>query len=241
MADKPKYNVIVIGAGGTGTYFLKEFSRFLCGKNKMINSYTIFDGDVVEEKNLARQAFCEDDIGFNKAVVMADALYSSFDVRWDAYSAYLTELSQLTALEKKNTIPLIVGCVDNHGCRMLLEQYFDECDNICYLDSANEFSAGEVIFSYKVNGKVLSPTRSHYFPKIKESDVRNRTEISCEELNNVAPQHIATNMCAGNILLKEVTSLLEGKAHLGMVTFDLDNYYQEFMLYDSNSGQLQLV
>ena len=48
--DKPKYNIIVIGAGGTGTYFLKEFSRFLCGTSSVIESFSIFDGDVVENK-----------------------------------------------------------------------------------------------------------------------------------------------------------------------------------------------
>ena len=235
--DKPKYNIIVIGAGGTGTYFLKEFSRFLCGTSSVIDSFSIFDGDVVENKNLARQAFTADDIGFIKSTVMADVLSSSFNVPWQAYPTYLTEISQLEKIEKKDTIPLIVGCVDNHGCRLLLEEYFNKCDNICYLDSANEFSTGEVIFSYKANGKILSPTRSFYFPKIKESDTRNRTEISCEELNNVSPQHIATNMCAGNILLKEVTALMDGKAHLGMVTFDLDSYYQEFFPYGGNMEQ----
>ena len=49
------FNIIVIGSGGTGTYFLKEFSRYLSGNRKvlkMIQSLTIIDGDVVEKKIL---------------------------------------------------------------------------------------------------------------------------------------------------------------------------------------------
>ncbi|AOZ97859.1 ThiF family adenylyltransferase [Butyrivibrio hungatei] len=232
---KIKYNIAVIGSGGTGTYFLKEFSRFIAGGNPNIGSLYIFDGDVIEDKNLARQAFTKEDVGFNKASVMADVLSSAFSLNWRAFATYLTEIDQLKNLSNNTGsimyIPLIVGCVDNHACRMLLEDYFNANDNVIYYDSANEFSTGEVIFSYKLNGKVLSPTRSHYFPQIKNADLRSVTEMSCEELNNVAPQHIATNMCAGNILLKEITSMLSGKPNPGMVTFDTDTYYQEFVPY----------
>ncbi len=237
-SNESKYSIIVIGSGGTGTYFLKEFSRFIAGGLKCISDMYIFDGDVVEDKNLERQSFTKDDVGFNKASVMADALSGAFNLRWVSYSSYLTELEQLTRLERKEITPIIIGCVDNHACRLLLEEYFDKCENICYFDSANEFSTGEVVFGYKINGKVISPYRSHYFPKIKETVQKKRTEMSCEELNEVAPQHIATNMCAGNILLKEICSLFSGNPHPGMVVFDTDNYIQEYMPYVNGNTEI---
>ena len=238
--NKTVYNVIVIGSGGTGTYFLKEFSRFIAGGNNNVNKLIIFDGDVIENKNLARQSFTKDDVGFNKAAVMADVLSGAFDLNWVAHATYLTELKQLEDISKecaygKTIIPIIVGCVDNHACRLLLEEYFNSHENVIYFDSANEFSTGEVVFSYKLKNNVISPTRTHYFPHIKNADLRKVTEMSCEELNNVAPQHIATNMCAGNILLKEICSLFEGKPHPGMVTFDTDNYYQEFVPFNNGN------
>ena len=233
------FHVIVVGSGGTGTYFLKEFCRFIAGGHQLVSKLTIIDGDVVEAKNMERQAFAEEDIGLNKAVVMADVLSSSFDlVKVESYSEYLTKLSDLENIagysSYSHTIPMIIGCVDNHACRLLLEEYFNNSDNCIYLDSANEFSTGEVIFAYKKDGKVISPCRSHYYPEITKS-TKKVTEMSCEELNNVSPQHIATNMAAGNILLKEVCSILSGTSHPGMVVFDLDMYYQEFYPYKDNA------
>ncbi len=226
-----RYSIIVIGAGGTGTYFLKEFSRFLSGKSDLpVASLTIFDGDTVEHKNLERQAFTEDDLGQNKAAVMAEVLNSSFDLNWEAVGEYLLKPGQLKEEVGTGTVPIIIGCVDNHACRLVVEEYVSSVENCFYLDSANEFDTGEVIFSYRVKNKQISPCRSHYFPKIREKS-KARNEISCEELNNVAPQHIATNMAAGNILLTEVCALFDNLPHPGMVTFDLSMYSQEYVPY----------
>ena len=231
------YNMVVVGSGGTGTYFLKEFSRFIQGGHRSINKMTIVDGDTVEEKNMERQAFSQEDVGFNKATVMADVLSSAFELKWGAFSKYLTTLDELKdVLGSSTSTPLIIGCVDNHACRMLLEKFFEESRDCIYLDSANEFSTGEVIFAYKKGGKVISPCRSYYYPEVASNSNKKVTEMSCEELNNVAPQHIATNMTAGNILLKEVCSLLSGNEHPGMVTFDLDMYYQEFWPYKNEEN-----
>ena len=231
------FHVVCVGSGGTGTYFLKEFARFIIGGHRAIEKITIIDGDIVEEKNIERQAFSIEDVGLNKAVVMADILSSAFDIEINAYAKYITSVEQLELIVGKYSIPIIIGCVDNHACRMILEDYFNKCDTIAYLDSANEFYAGESIFAYKKEGKVISPCRSHYFPAIKNQVNKPVTEMSCEELNNVAPQHIATNMMAGNILLKEVCSLLQGQTHPGMVSFDLDMYYQEYYEYKATESE----
>ena len=69
----------VIGAGGTGSYFLKEFCRFAQGR-KDISEVIIYDGDTVEEKNLSRQCFTVEDVGRNKALVMAEILNAAFDI-----------------------------------------------------------------------------------------------------------------------------------------------------------------
>jgi len=230
-----KIHICVIGAGGTGTYFLKEFSRFAHRGIRAISNMSIVDGDIIEAKNLERQAFSQDDIGLNKAACMASVLSEAFELDWVAYNFYLTSLSQLESIFSGTEIPFIIGCVDNHACRLLLEEFFNKTDTIAYLDSANEYSTGEVVFSYKKDGKVISPLRSHYFPAIKTSDMRKRTEMSCEELNSVAPQHIATNMAAGNILLKETCSFLDDTHHPGMVLFDLDNFIQEYIPYTNQT------
>lgn len=228
---KIKYDILVVGAGGTGTYFLKEFSRYISGNpaaKKFVRELMVMDGDVVEKKNLARQCFLPEDIGREKAVVMAEALNDAFDLQWSAYPQYLTTMEQLEAriplaLKEQGAdavIPLVISCVDNHAARLLLEAYFDKAQNLIIFDSANEFENGEAVFAYKMKGKVLAPCRSTYFPDIREGDLRDRTEVSCEELNNVAPQHIFTNMYAGLVLCSAVADLFNGNARTGWVSFN---------------------
>lgn len=236
---KIKYDLIVVGAGGTGTYFLKEISRFLSGNSSkdLIKSMHIFDGDIVEEKNLQRQCFTADDIGRNKAAVMAEILNEAFGMSFVAHPSYVTKVEQITKCFTTTTsqivkiVPLVISCVDNHGCRLLLEELFEQIPSMILLDSGNEFTTGEVVYSYKMDKAVYGPVRSHYFPDVKEGDLRNREEISCEELNNVAPQHIFTNMQAGNLLCAGVANLFDNKITPGFSYFNSLSYECGFRAY----------
>ena len=236
---KKSYVFIIVGAGGTGTYFLKEFSRFIAGNEcaKRIEGMYILDGDSVEKKNLARQCFLEEDIGRNKASVMAEVLNEAFELSFVSFNQYLTDKETLKEIMKshysyaKHTIPVIISCVDNHGCRLLLEEYFKESKDCIYYDSANEYDTGEVVFAYKFGGKVVGPVRSHYFPGMKHEDTRSREEMSCEELNAVAPQHIFTNMKAANLLLTGVANLLSGIVTPGFSYFNALKYESSFFHY----------
>ena len=230
------YCLIVVGAGGTGTYFLKEFSRFIHGTDalKKFKSMVIFDGDTVEDKNLARQCFQEDDIGMNKAAVMAEVLNEAFDLKWESFATYLTEKKQLESIVGSST-PILISCVDNHACRLLLEDFFESNKTCIYFDSANEFETGECVYSYKKDGVVEGPVRSHYFPDIKQRQHKKVTELSCEELNNVEPQHIFTNMFAGNLLCSGMTKLLERKHTPGVAYFNAMEPECTFIPYKSES------
>ena len=225
------FDVIVVGAGGTGTFFLKEFSRFLYGNSAPVRNLFIIDGDRVEASNIARQAFEEEDIGRAKSAVMAEALNDAFNLKWRAIDTYVLEKEQVERLLRTTATPLIVGCVDNHACRLVLEEAFLGATDMIYLDSANEFSSGEVVFGLKETGCTTGPCRSFYFPDVLRGDLRNVTEVSCEELNDALPQHIATNMMAGNILLSAVCRILEGERLSGFVSFDAESFSSEFYPY----------
>ena len=74
-------DIIVVGCGGTGSHYIKELGRLLYGRyagGKI--RLTLVDGDVVEEKNLCRQAFLEQDIGRNKAEVMSEILMEAYGI-----------------------------------------------------------------------------------------------------------------------------------------------------------------
>ena len=210
MEKIKKFTLLVVGCGGTGTYFLKEISRYLANKNRdKLASMVIIDGDTIEKKNLSRQAFDIEDVGRNKADVMAEVLNDAFNLKWKAYCDYIFNVSQIECLIKNGTIPVIIGCVDNHGCRLILEEFFYSEQSCIYFDAANEEAQGECVFSVNINNTVASPTRSYYFPDMLNSDVRGRDAISCEELNNSAPQHILANMTSGLQLLSAFVQLFE--------------------------------
>jgi len=72
--------VFIIGCGGTGSWFVRHLLKEPDLFEKEFTFY-LFDHDIVEEKNLVRQDFTEDDVGRHKAVVMAEKL---LDVGIDA-------------------------------------------------------------------------------------------------------------------------------------------------------------
>ncbi len=229
MAKSFKYTLLVVGSGGTGTYFLKEISRYLSTKDKTsLRKMIIIDGDVIEKKNLSRQAFQQEDIGRYKADVMTEVLNDTFNLNWVSYSEYLFKVEDLKDLVAVGTIPIIIGCVDNHGCRLLLEQFFYSSDNCIYFDAANEERAGECVFSSMVNGVCFSPCRSYFFPDMLKGDVRGRDTISCEELNNSSPQHILANMTSGLQLLSAFVSFFEdGTMATGYSVYDVFRFFNK--------------
>lgn len=233
MKKKVTFDLIVIGSGGTGTYFLKEISRFLSSSNNakdLVASMTIIDGDTVEGKNLSRQCFTEQDIGLHKASVMAEVLNQSFGLNWRAYTEYITDISQIKKHCEKN-IPVIIGCVDNHAARLVCEGFFNSQTSCIFFDAANEYEHGEVVYSYKIENHLIGPLRSHYFPDILSGDLRSVTDLSCEELNQSQPQHILTNMTAGLALCSAFCKLLHGTVEPGVTFFNSAGFYAEFMPY----------
>lgn len=228
------YDILVIGSGGTGTYFLKEFNHYLARNTeaqKLVSSLTIADGDIVEDKNLDRQCFLTEDIGRNKASVFADILNDSmdgynvrnaFNIRWNACCEYITSIEQLEHLLNIGgtqeiyssysqvltiKIPLIIGCVDNDACRLMCEEFFNKLDYCFYYDSGNEFSTGEVVYAHRFKGKTLSYEKSYSFKSMFSGDLRHVNELSCAELNESAPQHFLTNMTGAQYLLRGVVTL----------------------------------
>lgn len=232
MNKKFIFNYIVVGCGGTGGNYLKEFCRFISSldKDSQRNIRVCFvDGDIVEEKNIARQPFLLEDVNQNKAVALSEICGATFNLdNLTAYPHYLTKVEQVKEINRYMNhnmstadFTVLIGCVDNHQARQVLHEYYNQCSNILYFDSANEFSNGEVVFAAKINQKEVCPPRGYYFPEVLTDTSPNREEISCEELNAVAGQHIVTNIMAANVLLSASACLIkDGTIPRGIVFFD---------------------
>ena len=69
-----KFTFYIVGAGGTGSYLVRDLARIISVYNEKYNrndEIVIIDQDIVESKNLTRQNFIRNDIGKNKAEVLA--------------------------------------------------------------------------------------------------------------------------------------------------------------------------
>ena len=80
--------VIIIGAGGTGGYVIPHLYRISFAAERSMR-ILVCDGDVVEEKNLIRQNFVEQDVGRNKAQVLAERYSAAFGIECEYIPALL--------------------------------------------------------------------------------------------------------------------------------------------------------
>ncbi|HAJ60120.1 MAG TPA: thiamine biosynthesis protein ThiF, partial [Cyanobacteria bacterium UBA8543] len=73
LAPHKQIQFIQVGCGGTGGFLAPMLARLIFALEKVgINASGILvDFDTVETVNVPRQNFCEADIGFNKADVLA--------------------------------------------------------------------------------------------------------------------------------------------------------------------------
>lgn len=120
---------IVVGAGGTGSYFIPNLYNYL-NSAKYDSDVAIVDGDVVEEKNLLRQGFYAHDLDKHKSTAIYDRLienekeyvtlynYPKFINNVDDVFNIVTELSE-NNVNKYSEINLI-SCVDNNMARLRL-------------------------------------------------------------------------------------------------------------------------
>lgn len=241
-----RYRIAIVGAGGTGSHFIARFSQFL---NSFFNSNVLWDvimvdGDHVEDNNLSRQIFLEEDLQQNKAETMALAVAESYGLNFLSYPHYLDSVDDLQSVFRNlrdssytndkyiTNINVCIGCCDNHRCRQIMEKWFEHQKNAIYIDAANEFSVGEVVTAIKIHEKIIAPPRSFYFPEVLEDKSKRRSEESCGVINQSAPQHITTNAEAANIILSIMAQLLTtNNITGGIVYFDTFKFTKVFRKY----------
>lgn len=168
-------SVILIGAGGTGSRLMPALSQLVKDSIKEHNPLAwmlqlpiyVFDGDVVEEKNLKRQNFMADDIGKNKAAVVARRYSMAYKIPIHAVPSHFSihtlgagQQATLTTGEAVNmgTIlerPLIIIAVDSPEARRdilaVIASYWRHSQgrvngDMFVIDAGNEDDFGQVKF-----------------------------------------------------------------------------------------------
>jgi len=155
--------VAVIGCGGIGSYFAQHIDRLLDLGQIKDHSFTFFDDDTVEKKNILYQNFEPGDIGELKT--------SALEFRF----LNLAFENRRVELKDLNGYDLVILCADNNLIRRHAFKAFTD-SNIPFIDA-------------RANGKMIgifSSETDNYMSTIDESSesqsCQNPFQIAKEEI-----------------------------------------------------------
>mgnify|MGYP003384325545 CR=1 FL=1 len=139
-----KINVVVIGAGGTGSQMVTALARLnhalmAFGHPHGLNVLLV-DDDTVSETNLLRQSFYPCDIGQYKAPVIINRVNAAFALDWTSCIARVTANSNLSNFH------IVIGCVDTRAARKAIYQASNNNFIKYWLDCGNRLADGQIIF-----------------------------------------------------------------------------------------------
>ena len=224
----PKYHIHVIGAGGTGGYLIEYLSRLLSATSTSLH---VYDGDMVESKNLERQNFSEGDLNGFKAEAIVSRVkeqlpYSKMEIT--AHNTYVTteediSVDMLLELgENQDEQLMIVLAVDNVATRRLINSYislFQELDmQVLFFDSGNDMFSGQcVVYSsepvtlelpFEKPRKVMLPTMLEIFPDIDVLDENPGATQNCADNSQSEPQAMMANVINATTLANSIYQVM---------------------------------
>ena len=174
-------SIYLIGTGGTGGFAFTNLARLLAGANVPIS---IFDGDIVEPKNLKRQQFGKADIDSPKAQALADwASRTILDCPpIGVINDYVTDSDELLAgiclSTPDDAVPLIISAVDNVATRKLINQALEDLPEYIAIDSGNHDQGGQVVLT--TNLEVVESQGFETPKQVKLATLMTKTQ----DLNN---------------------------------------------------------
>ena len=174
-SKKAPVKIVVLGAGGTGGYVIPHLYR-LGYASEHPTRILVCDGDVVEQKNLIRQNFVEQDIGRNKAQVLAERYAAAFGIECEYRPEFIETQEELYTLTEPDRVPypmepqrvILLGCVDNNKSRQLCHRVFEQKRNLIYIDAGNGEHTGQVVCGVRQNGRTLYKPVCSLYPDLLE-------------------------------------------------------------------------
>ncbi len=157
--------IYIIGCGGGGSWLAYVMSRLVNP-----NLITLVDGDTLEEKNLDRQLFSEDDVGKNKAEALAYRLKTKYSNHW--YNEYLFQ---------HEPGDWLFGCVDNNPGRNSVLKSCDLYDCKAIIPANEVHSSEAYVYLPEWRNTHLDPRK--YYPEIGTDETGDpaRRAIGCIE------------------------------------------------------------
>jgi PRTRC genetic system ThiF family protein len=136
--EQRKNQVLVVGCGGTGGYVAEGLCRILPIEWEII----LQDHDRVEDRNLCRQNFFQQDLGMFKSQALAERFSANYR-RKIAYKITPFGVGyEIPNLSWSTTIT--IGCVDNAGARQAINNK-GSYSSTWWIDSGNGHRSGQVL------------------------------------------------------------------------------------------------
>jgi len=208
--------IVIIGAGGTGGYVIPHLYR-ICFASGRLTRVIVCDGDIVEQKNLIRQNFIEQDVGENKAKVLAERYSAAFGIETEYVSGFIENEETLLKLIEPELIQynptvysrvILIGAVDNNRSRQICHNAFLKSKDLIYIDSGNGESTGQVVCGIRQKNRTLYKPVCSVYPDMLETSDLLPTEMSCAERAVSAPQSVTANLMAATAVTSFLYNLL---------------------------------
>lgn len=193
------YYIVLIGAGGNGGYTVQRLTKMMSAFSEVGTFLMIADPDTVEQKNILRQPFIPSDIGLKKSEVLAKRYGGTYGLKLGSYpESYVESVEQIEKLfsltdyrHKRTQLiqKVLIGAVDNDYTRNIMNEYFNQTDDIIYIDAGIEGVflpedgrpqdqwtndeierhlesgySGQVVVGLKKEGRVILPPLNEVYP-----------------------------------------------------------------------------
>jgi molybdopterin/thiamine biosynthesis adenylyltransferase len=198
--------VVVVGLGGIGSIVAGHLVLFLASLAGVRARVVLIDGDAFEARNRERTWFPRPG---NKAVVLCEHLSERFGragLSIRAVDRFVTEENAAAMLLERD---VILGCVDNHRARKMLNDRAASLRDVLLISGGNDGiedglrgTYGNVQVYERRRGKDRNPSLTHLHPEIERAEEGEaEPAASCGAIAASAPQLLFTNLAAASAML----------------------------------------
>lgn len=208
IMDKVEYDIICLGAGRVGGVLIKELCRFLsCFKDGNANLFIIDDADV-SEKDVLSETFVRDDIGWNKAACMAEAVIDNLDLgRTDnEMPALVRKVYAYSIHACEDTVSRIASVINEHGYTYNVQKIMIVVN--CTNGDKDASDAINRLFETKDSIIVLNPDGSSVTCAVKTFGVIS-IPLKVPEQKFIYEDSMAVNMA--HMILTELVQIISAK------------------------------
>lgn len=218
-------SVMIVGCGGTGAAAARIVARIIYDlqrSRRHAPNLVLVDPDIVEAKNIGRQAFAMTEIGRFKAEAIARRLNFALglDVSW------ISEPLDASKHNNRYGSQIVISCVDNHVARQEIHRL-----NGVLIASGNHKDSGQVCIGNTDDPVLVQrdfgksayrhlPKEGLLFPDLLQPEpVIVQPSVSCGELIESGEQSLLVNDWQANVIGNYVYKLLHRQPINSFLTF----------------------